>query len=169
MASIKSIIYCNHQKLQALSPPGIAFECDELELLKELDYMMGPFLQALELAKAGINHTISTILPTVLSLYKHLLNVRVRAHYLSDATTELADALYCNFKGVFASVGMTGPEVEVASMQKFGDSTYMLATILDPTYGLHWLSDVHADDLAKSILKKRVLGRWNIFCEPTHW
>lgn len=158
MSSIKAIICCNHVKLQALSPPQLAIESDELELLKELEYMMEPFLQAIQQAKSGINHMVSAVLPTVLSLYKHLLNVRIRTKYLSDATTELADALYCNFKGVFANVGMTGPEIEVASMEEFGDSVYMLATVLDPTYGLHWLGDVHADDSAKSILKKRVLG-----------
>lgn len=157
--SVKAIISCDYRKLCDVAPHQLQLSLEEFELLKEWNMMIDPFLSAIKLTRYGLNHTVSTILPSVLSLYKHLLNVRVKAQYLSDTATDLADGLYCNFKGVFANVGMTGSDEEVASMLEFGESVYMLATVLDPTYGLHWLSDVHANEAAKSILKKRVLGK----------
>ena len=102
--------------------------------------------------------TISLVVPTVLALNRHLTNFAKKAKYLKSLTTALKQSLRKQYRGVFSNVGMEGANDGLGNAQNFGETVYLLAAVLDPTFAQHWLVDVYISSEEKEVLCSKIKG-----------
>uniref|UniRef100_A0A673ZZR7 Uncharacterized LOC115161945 n=1 Tax=Salmo trutta TaxID=8032 RepID=A0A673ZZR7_SALTR len=114
LRQVKAVIQCDHRKLShVLEKAGhkeLLFTVREWNKLKELVDILKPFGEATDMTQGEKIVTISSVVPSVLSLNHHLEQRKPQVHFLSD--------------------GITAP---------FSDPVYLKAAALDPAFSLMWV------------------------------
>lgn len=127
--------------------------------LKELVDILNPFHEATQLTQGEFKPTISLVVPTVLALNRHLTNCAKKVKYLKSLTTALGHSLHKRYRGVFTNVGMEGELEGLGNAHNFGETVYLSAALLDPTFALHWLVDVYISSEEKEVLGSKIRGK----------
>uniref|UniRef100_A0A4W5K373 HAT C-terminal dimerisation domain-containing protein n=1 Tax=Hucho hucho TaxID=62062 RepID=A0A4W5K373_9TELE len=114
LRQVKAVIQCDHLKLShVLEKSGhneLLFTVREWNKLNELVDILKPFGEATDMTQGEKIVTISSVVPSVLSLNHHLEQRKPQVHFLSD--------------------GVTAP---------FSDPVYLKAAALDPAFSLMWV------------------------------
>uniref|UniRef100_A0A8C8GQ27 HAT C-terminal dimerisation domain-containing protein n=1 Tax=Oncorhynchus tshawytscha TaxID=74940 RepID=A0A8C8GQ27_ONCTS len=114
LRQVKAVVQCDHRKLShVLEKSGhkeLLFTVREWNKLKELGDILKPFGEATDMTQGEKIVTISSVVPSVLSLNHHLEQRKSQVHFLSD--------------------GITAP---------FSDPVYLKAAALDPAFSLMWV------------------------------
>ena len=116
----------------------IKFTAREWSQLKELNYVLSPFLEATDITQGDKAVTISSIVPTVLSLAQCLQQLHTT--HLTALRVQLLDSLRTRFSGIFAQMEVI-PQVQPVIDLPFGSSIYVLSSVLDPSYYLMWVDE----------------------------
>ncbi|XP_038054668.1 zinc finger BED domain-containing protein 6-like [Patiria miniata] len=140
---------------------AIAFTVHEWGQLGELVEVLEPFADATDTLQGEFAVTVSLIVPTLLDLATHLKKMKDRARYCKQITTTLQDALLKYFQGIYVATGIAPPTTGTQDTP-FSDKIYMIASVLDPQYGLTWVDlDVPLDGNRPSLrddLKETLKG-----------
>lgn len=165
LRQVKAVISLDYQSLCSLviseGHKEAQFTIKEWSQLKELVDILNPFFDAAVLVQGEKMTTIGSVLPSVLSLYHHLVRlseVRDSGRYLGKLTAELKRSLEKRFMGLFVNVRMLTSQIPVSELP-FGDALYIVAAVLNPSFGLYWIdNDVLVDDNSKEQLQVYVKG-----------
>ncbi|KAF3840335.1 hypothetical protein F7725_019052, partial [Dissostichus mawsoni] len=130
LRQVKAVLRCEHPKLcQVLEKAGhkeLLFTAREWNVLKELVDIMNPFGEATDLTQGEKIVTISSVVPSVLSLN----------HYLEKLKPQVS--LKKMFGGIFINVKMA-TLAEDGTTAPFSDPVYLKAAALDPAFSLMWI------------------------------
>uniref|UniRef100_A0A8C7DJA5 HAT C-terminal dimerisation domain-containing protein n=1 Tax=Oncorhynchus kisutch TaxID=8019 RepID=A0A8C7DJA5_ONCKI len=134
LRQVKAVVQCDHRKLShVLEKSGhkeLLFTVREWNKLKELVDILKPFGEATDMTQGEKIVTISSVVPSVLSLNHHLEQRKPQVHFLSD--------------------GITAP---------FSDPVYLKAAALDPAFSLMWVEHhVLVKEEVKDDVAQRVKG-----------
>ncbi|TRY58760.1 hypothetical protein DNTS_034590, partial [Danionella cerebrum] len=133
----------------------------EWNQLKDLGFVLSPFAEATDLTEGEKMVTISMVVPTVLDLNTHLLQIVESRSHCRPLATALRQSLLKRFSGIFVRTKMVEQN---GKEDQFNQNVYFLATMLDPQFGLNWVDlDVTnhedpvsvkklGDDLKRSLL-----------------
>ncbi|KAL3048814.1 hypothetical protein OYC64_008318 [Pagothenia borchgrevinki] len=109
--------------------------------LKELVDIMHPFGEATDLTQGEKIVTISSVVPSVLSLNHHLEKLKPQVRFLSSLVRSLQVSLKKRFGGIFINVKMA-TLTQDGTTAPFSDPVYLKAAALDPAFSLMWI-DLH--------------------------
>ncbi|KAF3844262.1 hypothetical protein F7725_013603 [Dissostichus mawsoni] len=110
----------------------------EWNVLKELVDIMNPFGEATDLTQGEKIVTISSVVPSVLSLNHHLEKLKPQVCFLSSLVRSLHVSLKKRFGGIFINVKMA-TLTEDGTTAPFSDPVYLKAAALDPAFSLMWI------------------------------
>lgn len=100
--------------------------------------------------------TLSYVVPYVLSLNRHLEEMKKTVKYCLPLVNALMTSLRTRFSGVFERTGMMS---KLKPNCEFSDDVYFISTVLDPMFTFQWIDcDVIAPDLAKDTLRCELQG-----------
>ncbi|KAI4794639.1 hypothetical protein KUCAC02_031938 [Chaenocephalus aceratus] len=110
LRQVKAVLRCEHPKLcRVLEEAGheeLLFTAREWNVLKELVDIMNPFGEATDLTQGEKIVTISSVVPSVLSLNHHLEKLKPQVRFLSSLVRSLQVSLKKRFGGIFINVKM---------------------------------------------------------------
>lgn len=163
---IQSITKLNYSKLGEVCDAAKEKRPSEREWnqMKEFVEIMKPFAEATDLLQGEKAVTISSVVPSVLSINHHLVKLELKTdRYLMPLIHSLHSSLERRFSGVFINVKMKEPpkptSQSVPVSQPFSERMYLLAALLDPTFALMWVeNDVLVEEEIRSALKRSLKG-----------
>jgi len=110
----------------------------------ELVAVLEPFAEATTVCQGDEVATIGVIVPSVISLYKHLQGYVKSAKHTASLVRTLLESLCRRFKGLLQLVKVLEvPKDDEIDTATFGKVIYLVAAVLDPDYGFVWLEDDH--------------------------
>uniref|UniRef100_H2Z2H9 HAT C-terminal dimerisation domain-containing protein n=1 Tax=Ciona savignyi TaxID=51511 RepID=H2Z2H9_CIOSA len=127
--------------------------------LKEMVDILEPFAEATRLTEGEHLPTISLVVPTLLSLNRHLEQYCYKAKLLRTVVTELQISLKERFYGVFRNLSLCDEIptlVEIGNQHPFGEPVYLLAAVLDPMFSFQWMIDLDISDWQKDHIRGKV-------------
>ncbi|KAI4829931.1 hypothetical protein KUCAC02_001591 [Chaenocephalus aceratus] len=131
LRQVKAVLRCEHPKLchvrEKAGHKELLFTAREWNVLKELVDIMNPFGEATDLTQGEKIVTISSVVPSVLSLHHHLEKLKPQVRFLSSLVRSLQVSLKKRFGGIFINVKM-------ATLTQDGT-----AAALDPAFSLMWI------------------------------
>jgi hypothetical protein len=149
-------------------------------LIEPVDILL-PFLEATNHTQGEKSVTISYVLPSILSLHTHLIEMKSKIKLCASFADALLQSLVKRFNAVFRRVGMYIPkkkksreeesedgeseEVDTSAVpeveqREYGLDIYLLSTVLDPRFKLEWINtDVVASAATKEKLTNNVTGK----------
>jgi hypothetical protein len=135
----KLVAFMNDRDLANLS-----FSTKDHAVLSELVNVLEPFAEATTVCQGDETATIGVIVPSVVSLYKHLKALTRTSKYNVPVVKALLGALTARFKGLLQILRIVElPTDEEADTMTFGKAIYLVASVLDPVYGFIWLEADH--------------------------
>ncbi|KAF3845924.1 hypothetical protein F7725_003002 [Dissostichus mawsoni] len=141
LRQVKAVLRCEHPKLcRVLEKAGhkeLLFTAREWNVLKELVDIMNPFGEATDLTQGEKIVTISSVVPSVLSLNHHLEKLKPQVRFLSSLVRSLHVSLKKRFGGIFINVKMA--TLTQDGTTPFSDPVYLKAAALDPAFSLMWI------------------------------
>ncbi|KAJ4941207.1 hypothetical protein JOQ06_027494, partial [Pogonophryne albipinna] len=142
LRQVKAVLRCEHPKLcRVLEKAGhkeLLFTAREWNVLKELVDIMNPFGEATDLTQGEKIVTISSVVPSVLSLNHHLEKLKPQVRFLSSLVRSLQVSLKKRFGGIFINVKMA-TLTQDGTTAPFSDPVYLKAVALDPAFSLMWI------------------------------
>ncbi|KAL1249031.1 hypothetical protein QQF64_022349 [Cirrhinus molitorella] len=117
---------------------NIVITTREWAQLRELCLILGPFAEATELTEGEKMITISMVVPTVLDLNTHLIQMDSSKSLCRPLIRALQESLQQRFSGIFIALHMTEPE-DHSFDAPFSHEFYAQAAILDPQFGMSWV------------------------------
>ncbi|KAL1276314.1 hypothetical protein QQF64_035937 [Cirrhinus molitorella] len=117
---------------------NIVITTREWAQLRELCLILGPFAEATELTEGEKMITISMVVPTVLDLNTHLIQMDSSKSLCRPLIRALQESLQQRFSGIFIALHMTEPE-DHSFDAPFSHEIYAQAAILDPQFGMSWV------------------------------
>nr|XP_046223416.1 uncharacterized protein LOC124046739 [Oncorhynchus gorbuscha] len=158
LRQVKAVVQCDHRKLShVLEKAGhkeLLFTVREWNKLKELVDILKPFGEATDMTQGEKIVTISSVVPSVLSLNHHLEQRKPHVHFLSGLVRSLQASLNKRFLGIFINVKMARTQDGITA--PFSDPVYLKAAALDPAFSLMW---VEHHVLVKEEVKEEVAQR----------
>uniref|UniRef100_A0A8C7ME78 HAT C-terminal dimerisation domain-containing protein n=1 Tax=Oncorhynchus kisutch TaxID=8019 RepID=A0A8C7ME78_ONCKI len=136
LKQVKAVIQCDHLKLnhvlQKAGHKELLFTVWEWNKLKELVDILKPFGEATDMTQVEKIVTISSVVPSVLSLNHHLEQRKPQVHFLSD--------------------GITAP---------FSDPVYLKAAALNLAFSLMWVEHhvLVKEELAQRVKEDHSIGQ----------
>ncbi|XP_060731809.1 uncharacterized protein LOC132849873 isoform X2 [Tachysurus vachellii] len=131
----------------------VLFSVREWNQLKNLGSVLFPFAEATDLTEGEKMVTISMVVPTVLDLNTHLLQISESQSHCRPLATSLRQSLLKRFSGIFVRTKMVEQN---GKEDQFNHNVYFLATMLDPQFGLNWVDlDVTNNESPDSVKKFR--------------
>nr|XP_055032707.1 uncharacterized protein LOC129421310 [Misgurnus anguillicaudatus] len=128
----------------------VLFSVCEWNQLKDLGSVLFPFPEATEGEKMV---TVSMVVPTVLDLNTHLLQISESRIHCWPLATTLRQSLLKRFSGIFVRTKIVEQNGEE---DQFNNNVYFLATMLNPKFGLNWVDlDVTNSESLDSMKKFR--------------
>lgn len=119
---------------------------------------MKPFAEATDLTQGEKIVTISSVVPSVLSLNHHLEKLKPQVCFLSSLVRSLQASLIKRFLGIFINVKMASAKDTTAP---FSDPVYLKAAILDPAFSLQWVEHhVLVSPEVKEVVAQKVKGKY---------
>eukprot|EP00063_Salmo_salar_P091248 XP_014066083.1 PREDICTED: uncharacterized protein LOC106610928 [Salmo salar] len=159
LRQVKAVIQCDHEKLSyVLEKAGHQelFTVREWNKLKELVDILKPFGEATDITQGEKIVTISSVVPSVLSLNRHLEQRKPQVHFLSGLVRSLQVSLNKRFLGIFINVKMVRTQDGITA--PFSDPVYLKAAALDPALSLMWVEHLL---LVKEEVSQRVKGKYS--------
>ncbi|KAF3851504.1 hypothetical protein F7725_013276, partial [Dissostichus mawsoni] len=142
LRQVKAVLRCEHPKLcRVLEKAGhkeLLFTAREWNVLKELVDIMNPFGEATDLTQGETIVTISSVVPSVLSLNHHLEKLKPQVRFLSSLVRSLQVSLKKRFGGIFINLKMA-TLTQDGTTAPFSDPVYHKAAALDPAFSLMWI------------------------------
>ena len=145
--------------------------------LNDLVFILQPFHEATVLIQAENSPTISLVVPTVLSLRRHLSNCSKRNLKCPKAIVdELLRSLNSRFEGIFEMLkGGSCMKICIrfysagrSDIKKpFEDFVYLVSATLDPRFGFQRLMDVNVSDSGKDLIRSKVKGTSSLTLNST--
>lgn len=117
--------------------------------------ILKPFGEATDMTQGEKIVTISSVVPSVLSLNHHLEQRKPQVHFLSGLVRSLQASLNKRFLGIFINVKMARTQDGITA--PFSDPVYLKAAALDPAFSLMW---VEHHVLVKEEVAQRVKGKY---------
>uniref|UniRef100_A0A674DIX8 HAT C-terminal dimerisation domain-containing protein n=1 Tax=Salmo trutta TaxID=8032 RepID=A0A674DIX8_SALTR len=118
LRQVKAVIQCDHRKLShVLEKAGhnkLLFTVREWNKLKELVDILKPFGKATDMTQGEKIVTISSVVPSVLSLNQNLEQRKPQVHFLSGLFRSLQASLNKRFLGIFINVKMARTQDGIA-------------------------------------------------------
>lgn len=127
--------------------------------LRELVDILQPFMEATDLQQTEKTVTISSVVPTVLSLNSHLENMKLVSKYCLPVVKALQKSLSNRFASIFQRSKMS-PNPASPELNSFRSDFYLISAVLYPHFRLYWLADVHASSEEKERLSSEVKGTY---------
>ncbi|KAL7373446.1 hypothetical protein ABVT39_006953 [Epinephelus coioides] len=159
LRQVKAVLLFSHQELcnvvQGTSHNELVFSVREWNMMKELCDVLQPFAEATDLTQGENIVTVSSVLPSVLSLNHHLEKLKQQVRFLGSMIHSLQCSLKKRFLGIFVNVKMlsAAPGEELP----FADPLYIRAAVLDPAFSMMWLQhDVLVTDDIKNDISDMV-------------
>lgn len=138
---VKAVLYFDHVKLSRVAEKAghreLLFTTREWNLLKELLEILKPFGEATDLTQGEKVVTISSVVPSVLSLNHHLEKLKTKIRFQSSLLRSLQASLKKRFLGIFINVKMASAQDGISA--PFEDPIYLVAAALDPAFSLMWV------------------------------
>ncbi|CAL8254805.1 unnamed protein product [Boreogadus saida] len=138
---IKAALHCDKtalcQVLERVGHKELSFSVREWNLMKELLDVLKPFGEATDLTQGENVVTISSVLPSVLSLNHHLEKLKSEVTFLRGLVRALQASLKTRFLGIFINVEMDSNQDGISA--PFSDPVYLKAAALDPVFSLQWV------------------------------
>ena len=165
---IASVTALDHSKLSTVCSNA---NCNELDFsprewlqLEEFVELLHPFYEATMLTQGEDAPTISLVLPTVLSLKKHLVEfIKKKSKHLKFMAKQIFQSLATRFFGIFKNVETRFSALRSSDTwfvdEPFGDTIYVVAATLDPMFGLEWVKEARTSDEEKESLTSSVKGK----------
>lgn len=123
---------------------NLLFSAKDHAVLAELVKVLEPFAEATTLCQGDELATIGVIVPSVVSLHKHLKAHVRTVKYNIHLVKALLESLHARFNGLLQLLNILPiPENDEAETQTFGKVMYLVASVLDPVYGFVWLEEDH--------------------------
>ncbi|CAJ1074294.1 uncharacterized protein LOC117545812 [Xyrichtys novacula] len=159
LRQVKAVLHFDHAKLsRTVENAGhreLLFTSREWNLLKELVEILNPFGEATDLTQGEKVVTISSVVPSVLSLNHHLEKLRPNVRFQSDLVRSLQESLKKRFLRIFINVKMARAQDGITA--PFKDPIYLKAAALDPAFTLMWVEHhVLVSPEVKAEVKQRV-------------
>lgn len=131
----------------------VLFSAREWNQLKDLGSVLSPFAEATDLTEGEKVVTISMVVPTVLDLNTHLLQIAESRSHCRPLATALRQSLIKRFSGILVKTKMVEQN---GKEDQFNQDVYFLAAMLDPQFGLNWVDlDVTNNENPDSVKKFR--------------
>uniref|UniRef100_A0A8C2FGK0 Uncharacterized protein n=1 Tax=Cyprinus carpio TaxID=7962 RepID=A0A8C2FGK0_CYPCA len=144
---IQAITELDHTTLTEMCSPNfknVVITTREWAQLRELCLILGPFAEATELTEGEKIITISMVVPTVLDLNTHLIQIDSPKSLCRPLIRALRESLQQRFSGIFIALHMVDHEI------------YAQAAMLDPRFGMSWVDmDVRASGSTVAIKRLR--------------
>lgn len=163
LRQVKAVLQCDHLKLcRVLEKAGhkeLLFTAREWNLLKEVVDILKPFGEATDLTQGEKIVTISSVVPSILSLNHHLEKLKPQVRFLSGLVRSLQASLNKRFLGIFINVKMARTQDGITA--PFSDPVYLKAAALDPAFSLMWVEHhVLVNREVKAEVAQRVKGKY---------
>lgn len=139
--------------------PHLILTAREFAILHELVDLLQPFSEATDLTQGDSYATVSCVVPCVIALDNFLhemINGRAVHHAL--VARALQESLRRRFYGIFQRLMILPPQTNVTDDFSYNAMLYLLASFLDPHYGLLWLEDHPGQANEKQLLKDQIIG-----------
>ena len=142
---IASVTALDHSKLSTVCSNANCMELDfsprEWLQLEEFVELLHPFYEATMLTQGEDAPTISLVLPTVLSLKKHLIEfIKKKSKHLKFMVEQILQSLTTRFSEIFKNVETRFSASRSSDTwlvdEPFRDTIYVVAATLDPMFGL---------------------------------
>ncbi|XP_016407175.1 zinc finger BED domain-containing protein 4-like [Sinocyclocheilus rhinocerous] len=155
---IKAITELDHTTLTEMCSPdfkNVVITTREWAQLRELCLILGPFAEATELTEGEKIITISMVVPTVLDLNTHLIQMDSPKSLCRPLIRALRESLQQRFSGIFIALHMAEPE-DHSFDAPFSHEIYAQAAMLDPQFGMSWVDmDVRTSGSTVAIKRLR--------------
>ncbi len=136
-----AITELDHTTLTEMCSPdfkNVVITTREWAQLRELCLILGPFAEATELTEGEKIVTISMVVPTVLDLNTHLIQMDSPKSLCRPLIRALRESLQQRFSGIFIALHMAEPE-DHSFDAPFCHDIYSQAAMLDPQFGMSWV------------------------------
>jgi hypothetical protein len=130
----------------------------EAVMLHELVDILQPFAEATDLTQGDSYPTIGCIVPTVVSLDKCLSTMSGKVTHHGPLLRALHESLRCRFLGLFQRLHIIKLKEGEQIAAAFGSMLYLVASMMDPSYGLFWLEDHPGPEDTKQLLKTMIIS-----------
>nr|CAB3267851.1 Zbed4 protein [Phallusia mammillata] len=127
--------------------------------LKEMVDILQPFAEATDLTQGELIPTISLVVPTILALHRHLDQYSNKSKHLKVMITELQTSIRKRFHGIFTNLTLCNDSptlIEIGNHFPFGDPIYILAAVIDPSFGFQWMVDLNLAESQKETLRCKI-------------
>ncbi|KAJ8001004.1 hypothetical protein DPEC_G00186310 [Dallia pectoralis] len=132
---------------------NVVFTSREWNQLKDLCAVLSPFSEATELTEGEKSVTISMVVPTVLDLNTHLIEMEESRGQCRPIAKALRQSLLKRFSGIFVKTKMAKKNERE---EPFGHDVYFIAAMLDPQFGLSWVDlDVSNSNIENATLQNQ--------------
>ncbi|KAJ7990613.1 hypothetical protein DPEC_G00302210 [Dallia pectoralis] len=132
---------------------NVVFTSREWNQLKDLCAVLSPFSEATELTEGEKSVTISMVVPTVLDLNTHLIDMEESRGQCRPIAKALRQSLLKRFSGIFVKTKMAKKSERE---EPFGHDVYFIAAMLDPQFGLSWVDlDVSNSNIENATLQNQ--------------
>jgi len=106
--------------------------------------------------------TVSCIVPVILSLTKTVTSMLGQLTTFSTLLKNLLTGLDDRFSHVFEALGISRsphlPPLDHARQLQFDNNIMLMAAVLDPTFGFHWLQNHPGSVKETHDLRQRITG-----------
>lgn len=137
----------------------------DLAILQELIEILLPFAEATDLTQGDTYPTIGCIVPSIIGLDSCLLEAMSKTVHHAAFVRALHESLRRRFLGLFKTLlilpGNLSEHLK-PQHEQFGAMIYLMASLLDPSYGLLWLEDHPGSAETKQTLRETVIGKFAI-------
>ncbi|CAJ1059641.1 uncharacterized protein LOC117545812 [Xyrichtys novacula] len=141
LRQVKAVLHFDHARLsRTVENAGhreLLFTSREWNLLKELVEILNPFEEATDLTQGEKVVTISSVVPSVLSLNYHLEKLKPNVRFQSGLVRSLHKSFKKRFLGIFINVKMARAQDGITA--PFEDPIYLKPAALDPAFTLMWV------------------------------
>jgi hypothetical protein len=135
---------------------NLLFTQKDLTTLAEIIQVLEPFAEATDWAQ-GNTGTAGYVVPCILALRRHLTDLQTTVKYVGSMVKTLLEALNTRFAGLLDMLQVQlGPRL--AERQDFRCDVYLMAAVLEPSFGFSWLQDHPGDAATKANIKQIITG-----------
>ena len=149
--------------LREQSMANLVLTSREHASLCELVEILDPFSEATDLCQGEKYTTVGCIVPSIVSLHKHLRSMEQHSKHHRLMITALMESLYKRFGGLLTTLKFPNVSTSSTSGSRspsgFSEDVYVIACALDPSYGTLWLDDHPGDVSTKNQLKDYITGK----------
>ena len=153
---IKSILSINKDDLESIAvlmETPIRFSTNDFTIMEEIVDVLEPFYQISIKCQAEKVVTISLVVPSVVHLISHLIEIKDNLSFCNKLAQQLQSSIEQRFAGIINRLN----QVQGQDDDPFNDPLYFMATLLDPTFKFFWIHDLKLPAHIENRLKQNVI------------